>query len=361
MPNSMLNVKNICLSFGKKDILKDINFDALKGEIICLLGPSGCGKTSMLRLIAGLDTPESGSITIGEEIVSTNNKITSPHSRGVGFLFQDFALFPHLTVEENIRFGLYRLKRKDADLRVRELLSQIQMKKHAKKYPHMLSGGEQQRVALARARAPWPSLLLLDEPFSGLDTGLRKKIREETLEILKNRNDTAIMVTHDPEEAMAMADRIVLMQDGHIIQIGTPKDIYHRPKTKFAAQFFGDVNQLNGKIEKGRVKTELGYIADLNILNGSEVEVLIRPEEVKIVEAKNPRFCFYVCNVRDTGSSCIVKLASEDSEQPHTHILASYRGPKNLQKGALVGVEIAKEKVFIVCKENTSIIYQKAK
>ena len=353
MPNSMLNVKNVCLNFGKKNILENINFDSLKGEIICLLGPSGCGKTSTLRLIAGLDILNAGSISIGKQVVSTTTKTTPPHKRGVGFVFQDFALFPHLTVEENIGYGLNRLNREDANLRVAELLTQIQMSKHAKKYPHMLSGGEQQRVALARARAPWPSLLLLDEPFSGLDTALRKKIREETLEMLKSRDDTAIVVTHDPEEALAMADRIVLMRDGKIVQIDTPKGIYHRPKTKFGAQFFGDINQISGRIEKGRIKTDIGYISDLNISGESEVEVLIRPEAITIVETEYPRLSLYVCAVRDTGSTRIVKLGADDWKQPHTHILANYRGSKDLQPGAQVGVEIEKEKVFIFGKDDT--------
>ena len=356
MPNSMLNVENIYLRFGKKIILENVNFDAFKGEIICLLGPSGCGKTSTLRLIAGLDAPDGGRILIGDKVVSTTTKTTPPHNRGVGFLFQDFALFPHLTVEENIGYGLNRLKRRDANLRVSELLTQIQMSKHAKKYPHMLSGGEQQRVALARARAPWPSLLLLDEPFSGLDTALRKQIREETLEMLKSRDDTAIMVTHDPEEAMAMADRIVLMRDGRIVQIGSPKDIYHRPKTTFAAKFFGDINQINGKIEKGQVKTDFGYISDLNISNGSEVEVFIRPDAINIVETKDPHFSLYVYSLRDTGSTSVVKLSAGDWKNPHSHLLAHYRGSKELQKGALVKVQIKKEKIFIFSKEGNKIL-----
>ena len=215
---SMLSLQNLTLTLGKKKILEDISFDLEVGELLCLLGPSGCGKTSTLRAIAGLEIPDSGLVRLNGRTVSNSNSVTPPYERDIGFLFQDFALFPHLTVAENISYGLSKLSKTEAKNRTEELLKLIGLSGQAKKYPHMLSGGEQQRVALARARAPEPRLLLLDEPFSGLDSSLRQEIREETLQVLKENEIASIIVTHDPEEAMLIADKIVLMQNGKVVQ-----------------------------------------------------------------------------------------------------------------------------------------------
>jgi len=343
----MLGLNNISLDLGGRPIIRDIDFDVLEGEIVCLLGPSGCGKTSTLRLIAGLEKPDAGTITINGKTVSSHKDTTPPHKRGVGFLFQDFALFPHLTVAENISYGLTGLDREAAAARVDELLAQIQLTDHADKYPHMLSGGEQQRVALARARAPRPRLLLLDEPFSGQDTALRQQLRNETLNILKDRGATAIMVTHDPEEAMMMADRIILMKDGRVVQNGTPSEIYHRPATSFAAQFFGDINRLPGKVENGRVKTGLGEFAEPSLKDGSDVEVLIRPDSMKIVQSNDPDCSLHVCAVRDAGNASLVRLGIGDWREPHAHIHVRHRGPARFEHGDPIGVEIDPDQVFI--------------
>ena len=190
---SMLSLQNLTLTLGKKKILEDISFDLEVGELLCLLGPSGCGKTSTLRAIAGLEIPDSGLVRLNGRTVSNSNSVTPPYERDIGFLFQDFALFPHLTVAENISYGLSKLSKTEAKNRTEELLKQIGLSGQAKKYPHMLSGGEQQRVALARARAPEPRLLLLDEPFSGLDSSLRQEIREETLQVLKENEIASII------------------------------------------------------------------------------------------------------------------------------------------------------------------------
>ena len=238
----MLRLKNLSLKFDESQVIHNISFDVAEGELVCLLGPSGSGKTTTLRLIAGFEKPENGSIQLNGETVSSKKKILRPQKRNVGFLFQDYALFPHLTVAENISYGLSGQNKKQIKEQTWEMLSQIRLLDHADKYPHELSGGEQQRVALARARAPEPNLLLLDEPFSGLDTSLRAQLRLETREILKSQGVTAIIVTHDPEEAMLMADRIVLMRNGNVVQTGTPEELYSKPTDPFTAGFFGDVN-----------------------------------------------------------------------------------------------------------------------
>ena len=231
----MLKLENINLALEETKIIRNISFDVTEGELLCLLGPSGCGKTTTLRLIAGLEAPDSGTVSINGTNVSTNSFVIPPYKRDIGFLFQDFALFPHLTVRNNIAYGLKHLRKTEAQIRTTEMLTQIRLEAHSDKYPHMLSGGEQQRVALARALATEPRLLLMDEPFSGLDTSLREKIREETLQILKERGVTTVLVTHDPEEAMLIADQIVLMNEGNIVQSGTPGDIYERPTNIFSA------------------------------------------------------------------------------------------------------------------------------
>ncbi len=347
----MLKVENISLRLGKTQIIRDISFEVGRGELVCLLGPSGCGKTTTLRLIAGLEKPDSGTISIAGEPASDRDFVLPPHKRHVGFLFQDFALFPHLTVAENIAYGLSGLDREAASRRTTELLSQIRMLDHADKYPHELSGGEQQRVAFARARAPRPPLLLLDEPFSGLDTSLRGQIREETLRILRNRGVTAIMVTHDPEEAMMMADRIILMKDGEIVQVGTPEDIYHHPVSPFAAEFLGEINRLRGTAEGNRIRTDIGPLANGEFANGTEVDVLIRPEALTLmpdsVAATEDGPFARVCDVRYAGGSSHVRLGIGDSEKPSAHVQVRCPGRVTLREGERLRVGLDPAQTFV--------------
>ena len=343
----MLVVENISLSKGDRQIVHSANFNVSGNEIVCLLGPSGCGKTTLLRLISGLEDPDRGLINIDGVTVSSSERTLSPHKREVGFLFQDFALFPHLTVAENISFGLRGKTKREIGVCVKSLLEQIQMSDQADKYPHQLSGGEQQRVALARARAPEPKLLLLDEPFSGLDSGLRKKLREETREVLRAAGTSAIIVTHDPEEAMALADRIILMKDGKIIQNGTPSEIYHHPANSFVAQFLHDINSIKGQVVDGRIKTGVGEFEGSRFADGSEVEVLVRPESIKIHPSKKSQYSLHVCDVRDTGNSHLYRLGIGNSEKPHSHINVRHRGLGSFNAGDVISVEIDQKEVLV--------------
>jgi iron(III) transport system ATP-binding protein len=325
----MLKLESITLRFDDRPVIRGVSFDVAEGEVVCLLGPSGCGKTTTLRLIAGFEKPDTGTITIADQIVSSARQTVAPQKRGVGFLFQDYALFPHLTVLENIAYGLSHLNRQQAKERSCEVLSQIQMAHHADKYPHELSGGEQQRVALARARAPRPRLLLLDEPFSGLDTGLRNKLRRDTHDILKERGVTAIMVTHDPEEAMLMADRIILMRDGQIVQAGTPEELYTNPVDAFATEFFGEVNHLDGIAEGDWIKTEAGRLPNRNYPDGMKLDVLIRPESVALGSVAFDQALSQevrVCSVDYAGRSSHIRLGIGDGPEPTTHVQAHYLG-----------------------------------
>ena len=349
----MLKLENINLALEETKVIRNISFDVKEGELVCLLGPSGCGKTTTLRLIAGLETPDSGTVSINGDNVSTNSFVLPPYKRDIGFLFQDFALFPHLTVKDNVAYGLKHLSKAEAQIRTTDMLGQIRLENHSEKYPHMLSGGEQQRVALARALAPEPSLLLMDEPFSGLDTSLREKIREETLQILKERGVTTVLVTHDPEEAMLIADRIVLMNDGNIVQCGTPSDIYQKPTNIFSAEFFGNINKVDGEVEGSKISTDIGTFSNKNFPSGSKVDVLIRQDGIRIspdIESSSFNGNLRVCDVRYSGNSSLVSIGIGNWPEPHTHIVARELGRISLEKGKPINLEIDHNRAFIFKK-----------
>ena len=267
-------------SYGSDQVLNNVSLGVPAGSITCLLGPSGCGKTTFLRLSAGLETLQAGEIFLDGEKVADSKSSIDPEVRGVGLMFQDYMLFPHLNVLENVRFGLNKLSTDEQVKKAKVVLEQVGMAGFGNYFPHMLSGGEQQRVALARAIVPRPKILLLDEPFSGLDLRLRKSLRTDTLQLLKELGTTTLMVTHDPEEALLMGDRIAIMRNGEILQEGTGADLYSSPVNSFCATFLGDT--LEHKVYAGttHVDTPFGTIEVREGLVGSEVRVLVRPEAI---------------------------------------------------------------------------------
>ena len=276
-----LHIVGVSHAYGENKVLDNASLMTPAGELVCLLGPSGSGKTTLLRLAAGLERLQQGKIVIDDKIVADPEVHVPPDHRGIGLMFQDYALFPHLSVIDNVTFGLHRMPKPKAEHRAMEMLGQVEMTKYAQSHPHMLSGGQQQRVALARALAPEPKLLLLDEPFSGLDTNMRLHIREETLTVLKASGVATVMVTHDPEEAMFMADRIkILGESGRILQSGRPHDIYYHPHHGFVAKLFGLMNRFESVIVDGCVDIPLGKIRVKGLGEGRPVEVLVRPEGV---------------------------------------------------------------------------------
>jgi len=285
-----LQVKQVDISYGETQVVHDASFDLGEGTIGCLLGPSGCGKTTLLLAIAGFQTPSVGEIIINGEIVSDSKTMVLPEKRQVGMVFQDFALFPNLTVKNNIRFGIRSLTADEQQTRVDELLTLISMQDLAESYPHQLSGGQQQRVALARAMAPKPSLLLLDEPFSSLDVDLREQLAREVRTILKQESVSAILVTHDQHEAFAMADNICVMHDGRIQQQDTAYNLYRRPTNQFVADFIGEGSLIKGKVINDvnfqtTINTELGTLTKPQIGDcnpNDNVEILVRPEDIRI-------------------------------------------------------------------------------
>ncbi len=287
----LLELRNIHHAYGRQMVVNDLSFTLDKGMIGCLLGPSGCGKTTILRCIAGFEPIRAGEIIVNGKVISNVGFCMPPEQRHIGMVFQDYALFPHLSVGENTGFGLHRLPKQDRAARVAEILRVVGLAEVAGKYPHQLSGGQQQRVALARALAPKPDLLLLDEPFSNLDVTLRGRLSLEVRDILKSQNATAILVTHDQDEAFAIADEIGVMHQGEIQQWDSAYNLYHRPANRFVANFIGQGIFLPGTmLDPHHVKIELGMLSgDIPHLcmpdcelcrEGNPVDVLLRPDDI---------------------------------------------------------------------------------
>ncbi|MFD0917898.1 ABC transporter ATP-binding protein [Pseudahrensia aquimaris] len=271
-----LSFENISHRFGESVILQDISLTAATGTVTCLLGPSGSGKTTLLRIAAGMERQTSGRVLQDGREIGGPSLFMPPEKRGIGLVFQDYALFPHLTICQNVCFGLAHLKRADRIPQAMQTLARVGLDDRADEYPSTLSGGEQQRVALARAMAPRPGVLLMDEPFSGLDSRLRDSVRDETLGVLRETRATSLIVTHDPAEALKMGDRIALMNRGIMEQFGTPEDLYYRPKTLFAAGFFSELNLFEGVVRGSQVETPLGAIKADGMREGAAAVVAIR-------------------------------------------------------------------------------------
>lgn len=277
-----LKIAALSHAYGDRRVVNHVDLAVPEGQVHCLVGPSGCGKTTILRLIAGLEVLQLGRVTLNGRVLAEPGRSLPPERRRVGLMFQDFALFPHLSVEENVAFGLAGGHRRQREERVAELLAAVNMSAYAKAYPHTLSGGEQQRVALARALAPDPELMLLDEAFSALDTSLRAQVRDETLTLLREAGTPTLLVTHDAEEAIRVGDCIHAMQFGRIVQSGVPADLYRAPANPFVAGFFGPVNSFRGRVARGAVETPIGKAPASGLAEGTPVEVVVRPEALQV-------------------------------------------------------------------------------
>ncbi len=276
-----LRLAGVTRSFdGDTAVLDGVDLTVERGSTVALLGPSGCGKTTLLRVIAGLEVPDQGTVELGEKVMSGPGRFVAPERRRVGMVFQDWALFPHLSVARNVGFGLPRGERSDSE-RIRETLELVSLNGLEDRAPATLSGGQAQRVALARALAPRPEVLLLDEPFSSLDAGLRSQIRGEVHRLLAEIGITTVFVTHDQEEAFVLGDSVAVMQDGRILQMGTPQQVYQNPATRWVAGFVGDANFVEGTAGGTVADTMLGPLALESAFNG-KVDVLIRPETLAI-------------------------------------------------------------------------------
>ncbi len=276
-----LEIRNLVARYEGRVVVDDVSLTVQAGQVTCLLGPSGCGKSTTLRMIAGVDMQESGEIYVDGKLICDTVFRVPPERREIGLMFQDFALFPHLSVADNVAFGL-KGRRDEKRARVEELLRKVDMMRFIDDFPHHLSGGEQQRVALARALAPRPRIMLMDEPFSGLDNRLRDGIRDETLAILKQEDAAVVLVTHEPEEAMRMADEIALMRRGKIVQQGAPYNVYTRPADKAAVTFFSDLNTLRSQVNGALADTPFGQFLAPGVADGTNVEIVFRPQHVRL-------------------------------------------------------------------------------
>jgi iron(III) transport system ATP-binding protein len=322
---TVLSMEGVSKDYGREVAVEDLALSVNDGELLTLLGPSGCGKTTTLRMIAGLEEPSEGTITIAGETVTADadGAFKKPEERDVGIVFQDYALFPHLSVHENIAFGLQEMDDVDADERVAELLELVDLEAHEEKMPSQLSGGQQQRVALARSLAPEPDVLLLDEPFSNLDVRLRVEMREEVRRILKRAGVTAISVTHDQEEALSISDRVAIMDDGAVAQIGDPAEVFENPESRFVASFLGQASFLSARVTEETLETGLGSFG-LELLNGpieaydgAMIDVLVRPDDLQAVPASEPKADGYVVHRQYNGPSFIYRVELHSGDIVH--------------------------------------------
>ncbi|MCH7312164.1 ABC transporter ATP-binding protein [Acinetobacter sp. ANC 4805] len=319
---NVLTIQKLSKKFGERFAVNQASWSAQSGQIICLLGHSGCGKTTMLRLIAGLETPTEGSIQLERKVLWDPYQQVQAEERNIGFVFQDYALFPHLSVLENVMFGLKKIPKHERQSIAENALKHVSMSHHIHSYPHTLSGGEQQRVALARALAPKPHVLLMDEPFSNLDHRLRDQIRQSTIEILKQTSTTTIIVTHDPEEALQIADQIILMHQGKIIQSGTPKQLYFQPKTLFAARYFSDLNEIKTQIQDQQLHTFFGNIAiPKHLTSSNEIRCYFRPHQLRVNRIKTENsLAAKIISSNFLGYSQLLKLKIEAEDK----VLSAY-------------------------------------
>ena len=355
MEKYALELKDIYNEFETTTAVSNLSISIEQGEVVCLLGPSGCGKSTTLRLAAGLEKVQAGEVLLDGDLVSSVNFQVPPEQRDVGLVFQDYALFPHLSVIENAKFGLKKLTQEIAEGCALDALKMVNMDSYSQSYPHTLSGGEQQRVALARAMAPKPKIMLLDEPYSGLDARLRDNIRDEVLHLLKANECATLMVTHDSEEAMFMADRIVVMQEGKIIQTGKPEELYCNPVNAFVAGFFGELNFADGVVVEEGVDSDLGLLPSRDFNIGDEVEVVARPEALSIREGPciNEEKKAVVVESRLLGRSSLIHLSlpihsKVGNKTKHLH--ARVPGVVLPRPGAIVGVELDLSQVFVFKK-----------
>ncbi len=316
------------------NILDDVSLTARSGTVTCLLGPSGSGKTTLLRIAAGMARQTAGSVLLDRREIGGDTQFLPPEKRGIGLVFQDYALFPHLTIFENVSFGLNHLPRGGRRDQALKMLNRVGLDDRREDYPHNLSGGEQQRVALARAMAPRPGVLLMDEPFSGLDSRLRDMMREETLGILHETRATSVIVTHDSEEALRMGDQIALLHNGRLEQAGSGRELYYQPKTLFAASFFSELNIFEGRVHAGKVDSPLGPVPINGQSDGAPAIAAFRVGAIT------------VSDVATSKSGCLGRVLSTHFTGDHEHLRVGLSGSSSqirvrIPAGSLTAAQLA--------------------
>lgn len=314
----VLRIQNLHKKYTAKEAyaVRNVNLEVEKGELLALVGESGSGKTTLLRLIAGFEQVDKGEIYINEQLVADEKTFISPEKRKVGMVFQDYALFPHLTIDDNIAYGLHGMPREQRKQRIEEVKKLVGLLSFGKRFPHELSGGQQQRAAIARSLAPNPSILLLDEPFSNLDGVLKDQVRQEIRQIIKKSGTTAVFVTHDTRDALSTADRIAILKDGGIQQISQPEEIYNHPHNIYVANFFGKVNVFNALATSNGFESNLGFIpTSKSIGHEGKVVVAVRPEHILLCSSGQSTLSGSVENITYLGDHKQLQLLSEKAEK----------------------------------------------
>ncbi|WP_135805473.1 ABC transporter ATP-binding protein [Halorussus marinus] len=338
----VLRLDGVRKEYGPETAVDSLSLTVREGELLTLLGPSGCGKTTTLRMMAGLERPDAGSVRLAGETVADGSTHVPPERRDVGLVFQDFALFPHLTVAENVAFGLTDATDDEKDRRITELLDLVDLAAHREATPDELSGGQRQRVALARSLAPEPDILLLDEPFSNLDVRLRVEMREEVRSILKEAGVTAVSVTHDQEEALSISDRVAVMDDGRVEQIGRPESVFEHPESRFVASFLGQAGFLSGKYDDDTIETPIGTFRPqrLNGLSeeyvGTDLDVLVRPDDLEATVVGESEADGHIIHRQYTGPSFVYRVELGNGDVVH----CQHNHVTELDIGKPVGVEL---------------------
>lgn len=336
------------VSLGGRKVLDRFSLTLSPGEIVCLLGESGSGKSTALRVAAGIQRIEGGTVRINDEIVSGPGVHVPPDRRGIGLMFQDFALFPHLTLLENVTFGLKRLGRAAALAQARQALKRVGLDDRENDYPHMLSGGQQQRLALARSIAPRPGILMLDEPFSSLDARLREAVRGETLAVLRETHATTLIVTHDPEEAMVLGDRIALLRHGRIVQVDTAAAIYRAPLDLSAARFFSPLSEIEATVRQGAAETPLGAVPARGFADGTEVVVAVRPVGALDMSMSGPGIPGRIVAKRDAIGFDLCEVRVEGLDRP---VGIRQRSEAGFAPGADVFLSLNPEHILVFAKD----------
>jgi iron(III) transport system ATP-binding protein len=329
--------------YGATCALGGFSLDIVPAEVVCLLGPSGSGKTTLLRIAAGIERPSGGRVLINDFEVAGPRRFVAPENRNVGLMFQDFALFPHLSLRDNVAFGLKSLPREDAAREALTALARVGLERYANDYPHILSGGEQQRVALARALLPRPAVMLMDEPFSGLDVQLREKLQEETLQLLRETRATCLIVTHAPAEAIRLGDRIAAMRGGRLVQAGKAEELYRNPADLFVARLFSEINEIPLVVEGGALRTPVGTFVVPELVDGDAATLCIRRRAIR-VEAPGRGLPGRVLRVTFLGDQAVLEIATQGFERP---LLTLVREGEEPAQSAEVGVVIDPESVLV--------------
>ena len=344
---SRIAVSAVSKAFGRSSVLADLDLEVLDGSVVAVLGESGSGKTTLLRVIAGFERPDAGTVVLADDVVDSSHRFVPPEQRRIGYVAQEGNLFPHLTVARNVGFGLPRIERRTG--RVEELLELVGLAELGARYPHELSGGQQQRVALARALAPRPRVVLLDEPFSSLDAGMRASLRFDVMQILREQEVTTVLVTHDQQEALSTADFVGIIDGGRIRQFATPEALYRRPADPTIAQFLGEANIMDGNASDGIADTVLGrlHLATEGASPAGPAVILVRPEQIVLSkrtsgEADDGAPRGRVVHREYYGHDCLVLVAVNGVEEP---LRVRYPGPSPVKVGDEVSARVTGEAV----------------